>query len=91
MAYALTQLAADIRETLKSSTGRAAKDIVCGHVSKALRDPLFLTTHLKDRAPGAHPREVLYEDPEVGFCICGHPTTTDRAGPYMAKRPALPR
>jgi hypothetical protein len=27
---------------------------------------------LKDRAPGAHPREVLYEDPELGFCICGH-------------------
>ena len=72
MAYALTQLAADIRETLKSSTGRAAKDIVCEHVSKALRDPLFLATHLKDRAPGAHPREVLYEDPELGFCICGH-------------------
>jgi hypothetical protein len=72
MAYALTQLAADIRETLKSSTGRAAKDIVCEHVSKALRDPLFLTTHLRDRAPGAHPREVLYEDPELGFCICGH-------------------
>ena len=26
MAYALTQLAADIRETLKTSSGRAAKE-----------------------------------------------------------------
>ena len=72
MAYALTQLAADIREALKVSTGRAAKDIVCKQVSKALVDPLFVTTHLRDRAPGAHPREVLYEDPELSFCICGH-------------------
>ena len=72
MGYALTQLAADIRKALKVSTGRDAKDIVCEHVSKALADPLFVTTHLKDRTPGAHPREVLYEDPELGFCICGH-------------------
>jgi hypothetical protein len=27
---------------------------------------------LKARAPKADPREVLYEDPELGFCICGH-------------------
>jgi hypothetical protein len=72
MAYALAQLAADISQALKGSTGRDAKDSVCEHVSKALGDPLFVTTHLKDRAPGAHPREVLYEDPELGFCICGH-------------------
>ena len=45
---------------------------MCEHVSKALADPVFVATHLKDRAPSAHPREVLYEDPELGFCICGH-------------------
>lgn len=72
MTYSLTQLAADIRETLKADTGPAAKQKVCGFVSKALLDKAFVTTHLKDRAKGAHPREVLYEDPELGFCICGH-------------------
>ena len=72
MPYALTQLVADIRETLKSSSGRVAKEAICRHVSKALTDRSFVDAHLKDRAPGAHPREVLYEDPELGFCICGH-------------------
>ena len=72
MAYTLTQLAADIRETLKADPGPAAKEKVCGYVSKSLTDSGFVATHLKDRAPGANPREVLYEDPELGFCICGH-------------------
>src|SRR5436853_6247973 len=72
MPYALTQLAADIREALKTSTGRSAKEIVCEHVSRVLADQSFVATHLQDRAPNANPREVLYEDPELGFCICGH-------------------
>ena len=72
MTYSLTQLAADIRETLKSDAGPAAKEKVCSYVSKALTDKAFVTAHLKDRQKGAHPREVLYEDPELGFCICGH-------------------
>ena len=66
MAYTLTQLAADIRETLEADSGPAAKAKVCGYVSKSLTDQAFIATHLKDRAPGAHPREVLYEDPELG-------------------------
>ena len=72
MIYSLTQLAADIRETLKSDSSPAAKAKVCGYVSKALTDKTLVATHLNDRAAGAHPREVLYEDPELGFCICGH-------------------
>ena len=72
MPYALTQLAADIRETLEASPGRAGKEAIRVFVSKALNDPAFIATHLKERAAGANPREVLYEDPELGFCICGH-------------------
>src|SRR5262245_57066919 len=72
MSYALTQLVADIRDVLKASNDRAAKEMVCKHVSKALADPSFVVTHLRDRAPNANPREVMYEDPDLGFCICGH-------------------
>ena len=72
MAYTLTQLAADIRESLKADPDAAATEKVCGYVSKALIDKAFIAAHLKDRAKGAGPREVLYEDPELGFCICGH-------------------
>ena len=38
MTYALTQLAADIRETLKAESGPAAKEKICGYVSKVLTD-----------------------------------------------------
>lgn len=72
MPYALTQLAADIRETLKALPGRRGREAIRGHVARALADPQFIATHLKERAAGQNPREVLYEDPELGFCICGH-------------------
>jgi hypothetical protein len=72
MPYTLTHLAADIRETLKAGSGRPAREAVCALVSRALKDEAFLGAHLKDRPPGADPREVLYEDPDLGFCICGH-------------------
>ena len=55
-------------------------------MSRALKDEAFVATHLKDRAPGADPREVLYEDPELGFCICGHVY-----GGQRQRRPARPR
>jgi hypothetical protein len=72
MAYTLAQLAADIRDTLARDAGAAGRQQVCAHVARALADDVFVATHLKDRAPGAPPREVLHEDPELGFCICGH-------------------
>jgi hypothetical protein len=72
MAYTLAQLAADIRAVLENDAGAAGKKTVCEHVSRALADAAFIATHLKDRAPGAPPREILYEDPDLGFCICSH-------------------
>jgi len=72
MAYTLAQLTADIRAALKNDAGAAGKEKVRGYVTRALADEAFIRTHLKDRAPGANPREVIYEDPELGFCICGH-------------------
>jgi hypothetical protein len=72
MSYTLDQLAADIRAALKADSGRTGKLAVGRHVERALKDPGFIATHLKTRAKGADPREVLYEDPELGFCICGH-------------------
>ena len=72
MSITLPRLAADIRTVLTLDPGPAAKQHVCRLVERALRDRDFVATHLKDRAIGADPREVLYEDPELGFCICGH-------------------
>ncbi len=70
MAYTLEQLSADIRETLKADSGATGKQRVCKLVSKALLDPDFVARHLT--AEQCRPRKVLYEDPELGFCVCGH-------------------
>jgi hypothetical protein len=70
MAYTLEQLSADIRAALKADPGTAGKQAVCTLVSKVLRDQDFIAKHLN--AADCKPRKVLYEDPELGFCICGH-------------------
>ena len=70
MAYTLEQLSADIRKALKADPGIAGKQAVCGLVSKVLLDKDFVAQHLT--ADQCRPRKVLYEDPELGFCVCGH-------------------
>lgn len=72
MPYTLNQLAAEIRETLKADAGPVGRAKVSSIVSRALTDEAFIAAQLQERAPGANPRQVLYEDPELGFCICGH-------------------
>jgi hypothetical protein len=70
MTYTLEQLSADIKAALKADPGKAGKQAVCKLVSKVLLDQEFIARHLN--AADCKPRKVLYEDPELGFCICGH-------------------
>jgi hypothetical protein len=70
MSYTLEQLSADIRKALKADSGTAGKQSVCDLVAKVLLDKEFVDKHL--RAEDCKPRKVLYEDPELGFCVCGH-------------------
>ncbi|HXW23792.1 MAG TPA: hypothetical protein VEK73_03520 [Xanthobacteraceae bacterium] len=70
MPYTLEQLSADIRAALKADAGPAGKQAVCKLVSKVLLDRDFVAAHLT--AEACRPRKVLYEDPELGFCVCGH-------------------
>ena len=70
MPYSLEQLATDIKATLKKAPGTAGREQICGLVSKACLDKDFVAKHLT--AENCNPRKVLYEDPELGFCICGH-------------------
>jgi hypothetical protein len=70
MAYTLEQLSHDIRKALKADSGIIGKQKVCELVSKVLLDQDFIARHLT--ADQCRPRKVLYEDPELGFCICGH-------------------
>jgi predicted metal-dependent enzyme (double-stranded beta helix superfamily) len=70
MAYTLEQLSQDIHAALAADPGRNGKLAVCELVTKALRDRDFVDTHLT--VDNCKPRKVLYEDPDLGFCICGH-------------------
>lgn len=70
MAYTLEQLASEIRATLKTDPSPAGKQAVARILSKALLDKELVAQHLT--AEQCRPRKVLYEDPELGFCICGH-------------------
>lgn len=72
MTETLEQLARDIRETLTADPGASGKQKICQRLTKALLDEKFIAEQLPARAPGGSPREVLYEDPDLGFCICGH-------------------
>jgi len=70
MTYTLEQLSGDIRDALKADSGTTGKEAVCKLVSKVLLDQEFIAKHLTSEQ--CHPRKVLFEDPELGFCVCGH-------------------
>ncbi len=72
MSYTLDQLATDIRAALETDHGRPGKLKAREHLTRALKDEAFVAQHLKDRTEGGDPREILYQDPKLGFCICGH-------------------
>ncbi len=70
--YTVEQLASDIRNDLESAPGRAGREKALQHVKKALQDKEFVQRYLIDRPADAGRRQILYEDPKHGFCICGH-------------------
>lgn len=72
MAYTLNDLATDIRQVLKADPGTSGRQKVPALVSRALNDKEFVQQHLLDWPDETKLRKILYEDPELGFCICGH-------------------
>ena len=70
MAQTLEQIGAEIRAALKADSSSTGKEAICKIVARVLRDQAFIDKYLT--ADQCKPRKVLYEDPELGFCICGH-------------------
>ena len=68
MAYTLEALATDIRQALKSGAISDTGPKVVAFVEKALKDKEFVRANLGK--PGMKTREIIYEDPETGFCVC---------------------
>ena len=69
MGYSLEQLADTLHRILKEDSGPKGREKVCAVVQEVLVDESFLAKHLGDDVPE---RKILYEDPELGFCILAH-------------------
>jgi hypothetical protein len=69
MGYTLEQFSAACHRILSDDPGVEGRKKVCALVEDVLKDERFVTTHLGDDVPE---RKILYEDPELGFCILGH-------------------
>ena len=69
MAHTLEQFAAACHDILKAEPGPAGRQKICALLQDVLKDDDFIATHLGDNVPE---RKILYEDPELGFCILAH-------------------
>ena len=69
MGFTLESFAAECRRILKADPSRAGRGKVVDLVREVLKDEKFVGTYVNDNTPD---RQVLYEDPELGFCICAH-------------------
>ena len=70
MPYTLEEFAADCKNALSKGDGPAELEEVRTYVSKALQDQDMVATYLPPDC--GEERRVLFEDPDLKFCICGH-------------------
>jgi len=69
MGYTLEQFSTACHRILADDPGVEGRKKVCALVQDVLKDEAFVAAHLGDNVPE---RKILYEDPELGFCILGH-------------------
>ena len=69
MAHTVEQFATDCRTALKAEPGPAGRQKVCALLKDVLTDDAFIKTNFSDATPE---RQILHEDPELGFCILAH-------------------
>ena len=69
MGHTLEQFAAQCHRLLKDAPGPAGREKVCALLQEVLTDDAFVARHIGDDVPE---RKILYEDPELGFCILAH-------------------
>ena len=69
MPHSLEEFASTCHDLLKAEPGPGGRRKVCRLLQDVLRDEAFVTRHLASDGPE---RKILYEDPELGFCILAH-------------------
>jgi hypothetical protein len=69
MSFTLETFAGNVQNLLQQDDSPEGRQKVRDLVQEALRDEKFIATYINDNTPD---RQVIYEDPELGFCICAH-------------------
>jgi len=75
---ALTAFAADVREILKKENNPAGREKVAVLLRGVLKDRGFVDSLFDAGSPE---RKVVYEDPQLGFCILAHRYADAKKGP----------
>lgn len=78
MAQTLQAFAAKAREILKAENNPAGRAKVSQVLQEALKDEDFLAANFDESTPE---RKILYEDPDLGFCILAHQYTGPKESP----------
>jgi hypothetical protein len=69
MSYTIEQMSDEMHRIIAGDPGPEGRKKVCALVQKACADPEFVTEHLPADGPE---RKILYEDPDLKFCILAH-------------------
>jgi predicted metal-dependent enzyme (double-stranded beta helix superfamily) len=69
MAYTLETFAAAAHDILTADPGPGGRQQVRALLEDVLKDDAFVARHLGDDVPE---RKILYQDPQLGFCILAH-------------------
>jgi predicted metal-dependent enzyme (double-stranded beta helix superfamily) len=69
MTPTLKQFAAECHTILNAEPGPSGRRKICMRLEELLRDPAFVSDNLNEKTPE---RQVLYEDPALGFCVLAH-------------------
>ncbi|HEV8720412.1 MAG TPA: hypothetical protein VGW77_07195 [Candidatus Binatia bacterium] len=69
MGFTLESFASECHRILKEDPSPTGREKIRNLVQEALKDKTFIASYVNDNTPD---RQVIYEDPELGFCICAH-------------------
>ena len=78
MSATLEQFARDCRAILQTDHGPNGRQKIRAQLEKLLRDPQFVEATVTEKTPERH---ILYEDPDLGFCILAHNYSSAKTSP----------
>lgn len=78
MGHTLESFSAECHRLLKAELGPPGREKVCELLRDVLKDEEFVAANLGDDVPE---RKIIYEDPELKFCILAHSNSGAKESP----------